>query len=193
MRKLLYFTLLLFSILTLSACNKNSITGPKSFTIKVDDIVELDLNKEIEKLDFEGLSDLISISGESSVKVSGLKPGSGTLKVILKDNPKIFLEIAYTVTALEDINVNVIHETVSFKKITVHVIYNETDSVKQSEILNDVARQTYLKHETLIEYEKYSLTIKLYASETDYESSTLLIEKTFVINESKDNPGLNIE
>ena len=92
-------------------------------------------------------------------------------------------------------DVTVMNERTGFRTIEVDVVIPETidDLDDLMEITLDIARQTYNSHFSEIGTDHYTLTIRLYKTEADYDNEDPTYGfHTFDINKTISHPGLTL-
>jgi hypothetical protein len=93
----------------------------------------------------------------------------------------------------DDFDVTVMNERMGFRTIEVDVVIPEAidDLDDLFEITLDIARQTYNSHFSDIGTDHYTMTIRLYKTESDYDDRNPTYgSHTFEINETLSHPGL---
>lgn len=98
MKKGFIFIITLLSVMVVTGCNNQKLTGPETVSVMVGEEITLDLNRSAEELDYTGHMNLLNVSvSEEDFVLTGLKEGNGTLIISIKDNESVFITIQFNV------------------------------------------------------------------------------------------------
>jgi hypothetical protein len=178
----------------IAACNNDEnapvINGAEQISVQAG--TTFDQLQGVTALDSSGadLTSSIEVTGTFNINIAAVY--TLVYKVSDSEGNETSVQRQVTVTAV-DLEVDIILETISFDKITLHVLINfdfgNLDAL--ANVVQTIATETYLDHFDHIDGNRYTLTIYAYQTQADYDSLDATYGyQVFNIN-SIGNPGLS--